>query len=67
MGGKTGLTEMNGDRRRGNAPRKVDAKEPIDDTHEVNFAAFQEETTEESFCSRIFGEVNEVLDVQTQG
>jgi hypothetical protein len=40
MGGKTGLTEMNGDHRRGNAPREVDAKEPIDDTHEVNFAAF---------------------------
>ena len=40
MRGKTGLTEMNGDRRRGNAPREVDAKEPIDNTHEVNFAAF---------------------------
>ena len=67
MGGNTGLTEMNRDHRRGNVPREVDAKEPIDDTHEVNFAAFREKTTEESFCSRIFGEVNEVVDVQTQG
>jgi hypothetical protein len=45
----------------------MNAKKPLHDAHEINFAAFCQQTTEESFNRRILGEVDKVVDIETKG
>jgi hypothetical protein len=44
----------------------MDPQEPIDDPHEIHFAALRKEATEEVFHCGIFREVNEVIDVDAE-
>jgi hypothetical protein len=57
---------MDGNGRRCDAPREVDAKEPFNNTHKINLAAFTEQAAEQRFNSGIFGEVDEVVNVKAQ-
>ena len=45
----------------------MNAKKPFDDSHEINFAALGQQTTEQSFNGGIFGEIYEVVNVETTG
>ena len=44
----------------------MNAKKPLHYAHEVDFAAFGQQTAEESFDRRILGEVDEVIDIETK-
>jgi hypothetical protein len=57
---------MDGNGRRCDAPREVDAKEPFNNTHKINLAAFTEQAAEQGFNSGIFGKVDEVVNVKAQ-
>jgi hypothetical protein len=45
----------------------MNTEEPFNKTHKVHLAMFRKKTTEESFNLRIFGEVDKVVDVETEG
>jgi hypothetical protein len=57
---------MDGNGRRCDAPREVDAKEPFNNTHKITLAALTEQAAEQGFNSGIFGEVDEVVNVKAQ-
>jgi hypothetical protein len=44
----------------------MDAKEPLDNPHEIHFAPFGQQTTEEGFGGRVFGEIDKVINVETK-
>jgi hypothetical protein len=67
IGGKARLIEMDRNGHRSNPPQKMNAKKPFDDSHEINFAALGQQTTEQSFNGGIFGEIYEVVNVETTG
>ena len=64
---KPRLIEVDCYQQRSNTPRDVDAQEPVENTHEVNFAPLSKELTKEIFNCRIFWEINKVVNVETQG
>jgi hypothetical protein len=64
---KARLIEVDCYQQRSNTPREVDAQEPVDNTHEVNLALLIEKPTKEIFNCWILGEINKVVNVETQG
>jgi hypothetical protein len=44
----------------------VNHQKPLNNAHEINFAAFQEMPAKQSLNSRIFQEVDKVIDVKTK-
>jgi hypothetical protein len=67
IGGKTRLIEVNCDQRGSNTPREMNSEEPFDNAHKVDFATFGQKTTEELFDRRVFGEIDEIVNVETKG
>ncbi len=67
IGGKARLIKMDRNGRRSNPSQKVNAKKPFDDAHEINCAVLGQQTTEQSFNRGIFGEIYEVINVETKG
>ncbi len=51
---------------RKNPPRKVNAWEPFNNPHEVDFAALLEEMTEELFRLGIFGKIDKIINVKAK-
>jgi hypothetical protein len=67
IGGKTRLLEVNCNQRGSNTPREMNSKEPFGNAHKVNFATFSQKTTEKLFNCRVFGEIDEIVNVETKG
>jgi hypothetical protein len=67
IGSKTGLIEMNRNGGGCDTPCEVNTQEPFNHSHEIDFASFTQKTTEESLNSRVFREVNKVIDIETKG
>ena len=67
IGSKTRLIEMDRNRGRRDSPREMNSKEPLNNTHEIDFASLSQQTAEQSFDGRIFGKVHEVVNVETKG
>ena len=61
------MVKMDGNGRRCDTPGEVDPKKPFYNPHEIHFASFTQKTTEESFNSRVFREVNKVMDIESKG
>ena len=49
-----------------NPPGEMDTKEPFNYAHEVNLATGAQEMAEESLHSRIFGEVNKIINIEPE-
>ncbi len=45
----------------------MNATKPFDDSREINLAALGQQTTGQSFNRGIFGEIYEVVNVETEG
>jgi hypothetical protein len=45
----------------------MNTQEPFNHSHEIHFASFTQKTTEESLNSRVFREVNKVIDIEAKG
>jgi hypothetical protein len=45
----------------------MNSKEPLNNTHEIDFASLSQQMAEQSFDGRIFGKVHEVVNVETEG
>jgi hypothetical protein len=45
----------------------MNAKEPFNNNHKVYLATLGKMTTEESFNYRIFGEIDKVVNIETEG
>ncbi len=45
----------------------MNAKEPLNNTHEIDFATLRKQTTKQSFDGRIFRKVDEDVNVETEG
>jgi hypothetical protein len=67
IGSKTRLIEMDRNRVRRDSPREMNSKEPLNNTHEIDFASLSQQMAEQSFDGRIFGKVHEVVNVETEG
>jgi hypothetical protein len=67
IGSKTRLIEMDPNGGRHDSPREMNSKEPLNNTHEIDFASLSQQTAEQSFDGRIFGKVHEVVNVETEG
>jgi hypothetical protein len=48
-------------------PREMNSEEPFNNAYKVDFATFGQKTTEKLFDSRIFGEIDEIINVETKG
>jgi hypothetical protein len=57
---------MDGNGRRCDTPREVDAKKPFDNPHKIHFAAFTEEAAKQGFDGGIFRKVNKVIHIKPQ-
>ncbi len=44
----------------------MDAEEPLDNPHEIHFELFSQQMIEEGFDGRVFGEIDEVINVETK-
>jgi hypothetical protein len=45
----------------------MNSKEPLNNTHEIDFASLSQQTAEQSFDRRIFRKVHEVANLETEG
>jgi hypothetical protein len=45
----------------------MNTEEPFNNTHKVQLAMLGKKTTEESFNCRVFGEIDKVVDIETEG
>jgi hypothetical protein len=45
----------------------MNTKEPFNNIHKVQLAMLGKKTTEESFNCRVFGEIDKVVDIETEG
>ena len=64
---ETRLIEINQDGVGRDAPCKVNSQKPFHHAHEIHLALLSQETTEYSFDSRVFREVQEVIDIEAKG
>jgi len=67
IGGEARLIEMDRNGGRRDPPQEMNAKEPLHNTHEIDFALLSQQMAEQSFGGRIFGKVYEVFNVETEG
>jgi hypothetical protein len=67
IGGEARLIKIDRNGGRSDWPRKMNAKEPLNNTHEIDFATLRQQTTKQSFDGRIFRKVDEVVNVETEG
>ena len=67
IGSKTRLIEMDHNGSRRDLPQEMNAKEPLNNTHEIDFASLSQQMAEQSFNGRSFGKVHEVVNVETKG
>jgi hypothetical protein len=57
---------MDGNGRRCDAPREVDAKKPFDNPHEIHFALLTQKVAKQGFDGGILREVDEVVNIKSQ-
>ena len=67
VGCEASLAEMDRERVRSRTPLKMDTKEPLDGAHEINGERLGEKTLEFLLRRIVEGEVNEVIDVKSEG
>jgi hypothetical protein len=48
-------------------PSEMNSGEPFNNAHKVDFARFGQKMTEKLFDSRVFGEIDEIVNVETKG
>ncbi len=58
---------MDCNQRGSNTPRERNFEEPFNNAHKVDFATFSQKPTEKLFDSRVFGEIDEIVNVETKG
>jgi hypothetical protein len=45
----------------------MNSEEPFENAHKVEFATFDQKMTEELFDRRVFGEIDEIVNVEKKG